>query len=70
MWYRRALVLLIKIMPSRFNPEKAEIPTTTTEVTRSYSCSAPIRMFYLSMSGFRIFPKDTIDNRSAMPHFV
>lgn len=70
MWHRRALVLLIKIMPPGFNPEKAEISTAPTEVTRSYLCSALVRIFYLNVPGFRIFPKDTVANRSVMCHFV
>lgn len=70
MWHRKALVLLIKIIPPRFNPEKAEISTTPAEVTGSDLRAALVRIFYLNLSGFRMFLKDTIANKSVMSHFV
>jgi len=69
MWHRRALVLLIKIMLLCFNLDKAEVSATPTEVTRSYLCSALVRIFYLNISGFRLF-QGSITNRSVICHFV
>lgn len=61
---------MIKIMPPHFNLEEAEISATPAEVTGSYLCSAVVRIFYLSVEGFRMFVKNTIANRSVTCHYV